>query len=64
MDKPREFECVDCGVHVYTFLEPRPVPAEPNLCAVCDFLRTVDDDAIRQELRRALQGDKNAERKN
>lgn len=53
MSGPREFECEDCGTHVYTFLERRPGTTD-NLCAECDFLRTVEDPVVRDQLRELL----------
>jgi hypothetical protein len=52
--EPRQFVCVDCNIHVTTFAG-RKDPVEPNLCAVCDFLRTVEDPVEREAMRALLQ---------
>jgi hypothetical protein len=58
MDKlmPREFDCVDCGGHIFSF-SGRKDPVEPNLCATCDWLRTVKDPIERAKLRQLLRKD-------
>jgi hypothetical protein len=44
-----EFDCGDCGVHVYEF--GREAPPAPPRCAVCQWLADIADPVEREKLR-------------
>jgi hypothetical protein len=48
-----EYDCVDCGVHVYEFGREEP-PAPPR-CAVCQWLAELPDQVEAEKLRAHLQ---------
>ena len=45
----REWDCIDCGVHVYA-MGHVPTP-QPERCAVCQWLAEVPDPADREAMR-------------
>jgi len=52
MTEPREFDCIDCDAHVW-----RAVALATNdqdVCATCEFLRTIEDPVERDKLRALL----------
>lgn len=56
---PIEFDCIDCGVHVFQFVNLQFTPGsqanDDHVCAECAFIRTIEDPAEREALRRILQ---------
>ena len=57
-DYPREFDCVDCGVHVVFFT---PIYAnDQDLCVECSFLRSVRDPEEREKIREILKKERPA----
>jgi hypothetical protein len=51
-DQPREFDCIDCGMHVVSW---GPMVAnDQDLCVTCAWLRTVADETERRRLRTFL----------
>ena len=51
-EPPREFDCIDCGIHVLQFVVHQA--NDQNLCAECTWLRAVEDPAEREKLREFL----------
>ena len=52
IEPPREFDCIDCGIHVLQFMPHQA--NDQNLCAECTWLRSVEDPVEREKLREFL----------
>ena len=52
MAEPREFDCIDCGTHVYSYATH--AANDQAICFTCQFLRGVDDPVERDKLRATL----------
>jgi hypothetical protein len=48
----REFTCVDCGIRVVQLIQSHA--NDQDLCAVCTFLRTIEDPKERADVRKFL----------
>jgi hypothetical protein len=48
----REFDCADCGTHVYSYGEA--AANDQDICATCQWLRDVEDPEDREMLRAFL----------
>lgn len=56
MEKPREFTCTDCGVHVIMF-NPRHAN-DVDICVTCLWLRLIEDPEERKKVREFLRRDR------
>lgn len=53
--EPREYDCRDCGVHVFQYLAS--AANDQEICATCLWLREIDDPEEREALRKLLSRD-------
>ena len=48
-EPPREFDCIDCGIHVLQFVTH--YANDENICAECSWLRSIEDPVEREKVR-------------
>jgi hypothetical protein len=51
MSKPAEYDCADCGDHIFVF---GIAPPADRRCMVCRMLHEIDDPIEREALRKRL----------